>query len=225
METKKCSKCKREFPATTEYFCRSKTSKSGWGSQCKLCKREHYLKNRETILEKQKKYMLDNKEKKAEYYKEYRKRNKEKLKEYHKEYWKENSEKFKQKKKLNKEHIREVQRAYFRKNPEIKRMSEHKRRALKNNLPKDLSIEQWEEVKAYFENKCAYCGEEKELTQDHFIPVSKNGGYTASNILPACKSCNSSKRDKEFIIWYRNQSFYNKLNEEKILNYIEKFRA
>ena len=155
METKKCSKCKREFPATTEYFCRSKTSKSGWGSQCKLCKREHYLKNRETILEKQKKYMLDNKEKKAEYYKEYRKRNKEKLKEYHKEYWKENSEKFKQKKKLNKEHIREVQRAYFRKNPEIKRMSEHKRRAIKNNLPKDLSIEQWEEVKAYFENKCA----------------------------------------------------------------------
>ena len=74
---------------------------------------------------------------------------KEKLKEHHKEYWKENSEKFKQKKKLNKEHIREVQRAYFRKNPEIKRMSEHKRRAIKNNLPKDLSIEQWEEVKAY----------------------------------------------------------------------------
>lgn len=36
--TKRCAKCKEEFPATTEYFYRDKNMRDGLYSQCKKCK-------------------------------------------------------------------------------------------------------------------------------------------------------------------------------------------
>ncbi len=51
--------------------------------------------------------------------------------------------------------------------------------------------------------ECAYCGAQGELTWDHLIPTSKGGLNTISNHVPACKSCNSSKGDRDAIEWYR----------------------
>jgi len=39
------------------------------------------------------------------------------------------------------------------------------------------------------------------LHQDHYIPVTKNGGYTPDNILPACQSCNLSKWNSDPHDW------------------------
>ena len=65
-------------------------------------------------------------------------------------------------------------------------------------VPSSLTPEQWIAIKLVYKNKCAYCGKKtNRLTQDHVIPVSKGGGYTSSNIVPSCPSCNSSKRDRE----------------------------
>lgn len=36
---KRCSKCKEEKPATTEYFCRSR--RTGWQQYCRKCQRTH----------------------------------------------------------------------------------------------------------------------------------------------------------------------------------------
>lgn len=58
----------------------------------------------------------------------------------------------------------------------------------------DLTRTQWDAIKATFGQRCVYCGEKpKRLTQDHLIPLSKGGDHTASNIVPACKPCNSRK--------------------------------
>ncbi len=49
------------------------------------------------------------------------------------------------------------------------------------------------------ENTCQYCGEVRpraELTVDHIIPRSKGGRNTFTNIVAACKKCNSKKGDK-----------------------------
>lgn len=50
------------------------------------------------------------------------------------------------------------------------------------------------------DGKCVYCGAQAE-TWDHIIPISKGGGTTPGNIVPACKNCNSSKKDKDVIDW------------------------
>lgn len=43
---------------------------------------------------------------------------------------------------------------------------------------------------------CQYCGSAKDLTIDHVIPRSKNGKSTWSNLVTACKRCNSRKGDR-----------------------------
>lgn len=52
-------------------------------------------------------------------------------------------------------------------------------------------------------HKCVYCLSPKNLSCDHVIPVSKGGGTTFENLATACRSCNSSKRDKTPAEWGR----------------------
>jgi hypothetical protein len=48
-----------------------------------------------------------------------------------------------------------------------------------------------------FNFRCAYCGNRgtDQLEPDHVVPVSRYGANTVANLLPACKPCNSDKRD------------------------------
>lgn len=43
--------------------------------------------------------------------------------------------------------------------------------------------------------RCQYCGTTKDLTIDHVIPRSKGGKSTWTNLVTACKRCNSKKSD------------------------------
>lgn len=52
----------------------------------------------------------------------------------------------------------------------------------------------------HFAGKCAYCGKTA-TTIDHIIPISKGGQTEPANLLPACVSCNSSKKDTDFDLW------------------------
>ena len=45
---------------------------------------------------------------------------------------------------------------------------------------------------------CHYCGSKNapgELTLDHIVPLVRGGRSTRGNCVPACKSCNTHKRD------------------------------
>jgi 5-methylcytosine-specific restriction endonuclease McrA len=71
------------------------------------------------------------------------------------------------------------------------------RKARKLNLPCTFTEQDWEITLDAFEQKCAYCGRNNiKLAQDHWIPLIRGGPYIMGNIVPACKRCNSSKRDK-----------------------------
>lgn len=48
---------------------------------------------------------------------------------------------------------------------------------------------------------CCYCVEQKPLTLDHVIPLSKGGADAEHNIVPCCQSCNSSKNNTELVEW------------------------
>jgi len=53
--------------------------------------------------------------------------------------------------------------------------------------------------------QCCYCGKDMhgadpaDITLDHVVPVSKNGGNDAMNLITACRSCNSARQDKPVV--------------------------
>lgn len=48
---------------------------------------------------------------------------------------------------------------------------------------------------------CIYCGSVENTTIDHIVPLSRGGKHEASNLAPACFSCNSSKCDRLLSEW------------------------
>lgn len=64
---------------------------------------------------------------------------------------------------------------------------------IKKGLLCDLTLAEWAECLGYFDSKCAYCGKSSKLQKEHIIPVIRCGGFTKTNIVPACVACNQSK--------------------------------
>lgn len=76
------------------------------------------------------------------------------------------------------------------------RVAANNARAKFFRLPATLTVEEWARTLEDFGNLCAYCRREPVTLLEHFVPLSKGGGTTAGNCLPACSGCNWSKRDK-----------------------------
>lgn len=85
----------------------------------------------------------------------------------------------------------------------------------------ELTEEEWETSVAYFGNRCAYCNSSGKLSKDHLDPLKNGGMLTFSNVIPACSSCNSSKKDHQWLAWYQKQDFYDKDRARKITEYID----
>lgn len=64
-----------------------------------------------------------------------------------------------------------------------------------------VTLKDWERLCSRYRGCCAYCGERRPLTQEHVIPLSRGGNHSIGNLLPVCKSCNSSKRDRLLVEW------------------------
>lgn len=65
----------------------------------------------------------------------------------------------------------------------------------------DWEDSDWTLIKRNFSQLCAYCNKAKPLTRDHYIPMSSGGAHAPWNVVPACKSCNSSKHSKHGPTW------------------------
>ncbi len=93
-------------------------------------------------------------------------------------------------------------KAYKKRNPEKARKWGHARYIRKKGWRPAGShtIAQWLARVAFYGWRCVYCGlklSQKTLTKDHRIPLSKGGTEFASNLVPACRSCNSSKGNRK----------------------------
>ena len=93
-------------------------------------------------------------------------------------------------------------------------------RAYKDKLQGDLTGKDWIDILSVFNNSCAYCGAKVSLTRDHVIPVSKGGINTKHNIVPACKSCNSSKHNNDVVEWYKHFKYFSNERLAKIMKWI-----
>ncbi len=69
----------------------------------------------------------------------------------------------------------------------------------------DLTDEQWAALMAVW-GGCAYCGAaDPALQRDCVLAISRGGRYTLDNVVPACRSCNTSKCNDEVTGWLRRK--------------------
>jgi 5-methylcytosine-specific restriction endonuclease McrA len=70
----------------------------------------------------------------------------------------------------------------------------HRRKALDRGAFGPTYTERdWRHLIARYRGMCAYCGVRPAEHRDHVTPVSRGGGNSIGNILPACAQCNLSK--------------------------------
>lgn len=65
------------------------------------------------------------------------------------------------------------------------------------NKARELRASQWWKRKKSA-GICHYCHQPfkpSELTMDHIVPISRGGKNNKGNVVPACKACNTKKRD------------------------------
>lgn len=73
------------------------------------------------------------------------------------------------------------------------------RRSREAFIVNTLTAAEWASILVQHFHQCAYCGtpftDRCLATQDHVIPLSRGGNHTLANVVPACKPCNSRKKD------------------------------
>jgi 5-methylcytosine-specific restriction endonuclease McrA len=210
---KTCSRCKAELPATTEFFHRKASSRDGLG-YCKSCGRKRRARYRAEHLEEVKaanrQWLQDNPEKVESYRQRYvaegrmarlartwRRRNMDRIRKTQAAY------------RVGKEaYIADLFRRWRSANEEryaeLIRRRKARVRGAKLGAIAPLTATEWVDNKDYFAHRCGYCpeaGPRVNLAQEHMTPVSRGGTHDLENVIPACKRCNSRKRDKTLLEW------------------------
>ncbi len=186
---KKCVTCQAEKP----YLAYTKSIYAdGYKTKCKECvqayNRAYYQTNREKIKNA---------------VSQARKENPELDKLRKKIYHQKNAEKVRAKvqlwKKQNPEKVAKNNKIFRKRHPEriANNAARRRKKIAQNGIFQILN----KELKAIYASKCFYCGATESIEMDHVIPISRGGRHSIGNLVPACKTCNLSKRDKLLIEW------------------------
>lgn len=196
----------------------------------KASKRAEYERNREKYLKRTKEYREANPEKvrdsqrrthklykvkRSAQKKLYKARNVEQVREWSRNYKKRNADKVRAAARLYNEKNRD-KLAERRKERQLQDVSKYRqtarvhaqrRLARKRSLPDTLTPEQWQNCLDYFNGCCAVCGDPASLFNviqaDHFIPLTSPDciGTVKENIIPLCRTCNTSKNNRDALEW------------------------
>lgn len=134
-------------------------------------------------------YRARNADREAERVRQWREANRDRERQYQQDWYQ-----------RNRERVLAQQKESYQANLEANRLRKisaaEKRRSLTVG---DLTTEEWQEILEEFDHRCAYCQGQGALAMEHLTPVSRGGRHTRSNVVPACKSCNSSKGAKTLL--------------------------
>jgi HNH endonuclease len=188
--TNLCKKCKKESPVS--YY---KNRKRKWCTECTEQAKKEYYRYHEKNTTRAKERMA-----------RLRKEDPEKVKEAIRKHYHEHPEKYVVWSKnwiaLHPEEVREIKQRWRKNNPEKVNAQTRKRRTrIKTNGGK-YTKQEWSNLCALHDFICLACHEQKPLTPDHVIPISKGGHSNISNIQPLCLECNIKKGQE--IIDYRS---------------------
>lgn len=120
----------------------------------------------------------------------------------------------------------------YRKTDKFKQSMKRNYEFRKLHKQHDISKEEWETCKQYFNYKCAYCGlpieehyriyagnpQKIDFHKDHY---DNEGVNDLSNCIPSCGRCNGSKKGKRFEDWYPELSgAFSEERLDKIIKWI-----
>lgn len=193
METKICSKCKRELPI--ENFQSDRSSKDGFYSSCKDCKRIYRANNKKMLADNQAIRRQSQKERLAEYGAKYRKEHKTEAAEYQAKYQPQYYQD-------NRDAI--IKRAIEYSKSPIGKLVTAKARQTRRARKWGVHREKIDPLKIFieFEHRCFICGREDNLTLDHIVPLYSGGADANSNLSVLCFNCNSTKRYKSPYLFF-----------------------
>ena len=174
---KKCKDCGSELSIDNYYKNNSYTC--GYDSKCKDCCKQY-----------QKVWRINNKEKHREYSKQYQSEHKQERADYYKDWSIANADK-----------KAEYDRAWKINHPERmkdrRRIENARRRARLQSAGGSFTVDEWLDVKEYYDCTCLICGNKEpdvKITPDHVVPLALGGSNEISNIQPLCWGCNAGKQ-------------------------------
>lgn len=181
---------------------------------CLECEKLRYINGREGFIEaakarRQKNPDYNKQSCKANYH-----RNKERRLQQRKEYYQQ-----------HKEYILAYRKEYVRQGRNImigRACNERRRAQMRGSIVQKIGSREMLSIKDLFNQECGYCGSTNDLTLDHFIPLSKGGTHTISNLVCACRSCNNRKHTSDPYTWYSQQEFFSKRKWNRLLKLLGK---
>jgi len=208
--TKHCSACKQI--KGFEYFSNSTKTKDGKDARCRECKSAQFKawmeKNKEANLERAKQWRIENPERNRQNKNAWNQAHPEKARQRTQEWVKANPEK---KRELNKQwdlahpdKLRAKQRNWNKNNPQ--KVAQRNLRRRSRVLAKGIYAISAKEIFNLLNKSCFYCQSKDKPSLDHVIPVSRDGSHSIGNLVTACRSCNSSKRDLTIMEWRMRKS-------------------
>lgn len=100
-------------------------------------------------------------------------------------------------------HYRQLALDYAKEHPIEMAQRQRLRQALIKDAGPLIPQAEWDKLVRRLGNRCVYCRKtfDGDLTMDHVVPLTRQGRNTIGNVVPACRSCNSSKSDSFLIEW------------------------
>ncbi len=245
-DLKRCSKC-GILKSRNEFYPR-KDKRDGLRNDCRDCVRAraiaYYLAHPESMKKRSSEYVAAHYDEVCARQSRYRQAHKSDHAEYSKSYRANNKTKVKTQKarwySTNREYVKEKTAKRHKLKPEISRAANRRRKDRIKGTSNIFTSEDWQRCIGYWHGTCAYCGNPPSLfdrdlvlQMDHYIPISDAEhcpGTTPCNIIPACQTCNYSKKasdPREWLVWKfgsrkakqiekRIQEYFNSLKERDI---------
>lgn len=167
----------------------------------RIASKKYYQKNKEKEKKRRREYYYDNFERESIVKAIWYQKNKEKIKKQKKEYyWSNRKKELERIKKYRHSKEGKKTRKKYKQNNRDLIYYHNLRRRKKVRLTFSITKQ---EINQIYERDgcCIYCGSDENLTLDHIISVDVGGHTVFNNMVVACQSCNSSKRNKDVFEW------------------------
>jgi 5-methylcytosine-specific restriction endonuclease McrA len=206
------------------------------------CQKSWYKQNRQDVLKKQRAYHALNREVILKRQRSYQSTNAVKVAKKNRRWYLANRQHAAKVRRLyyeaNLERLQQLHREWLNLNPgkcveytrrwrknneerarEYVRQRYARRRAGRQAALQPLTFDQRVKRFAIWSGRCSYCFAADDMTVDHLLPLSLGGLDDASNIVPACRRCNTSKNASPVESWYRRQPWFTEARWAKIVKH------